>query len=170
MMMKDAYGALESSEAFKSFSKRRQGCYLTHAFATIEEGQEKGAVWQFGFFDRKADRMSVFDVGAEIKEHDPQEVYKHPDHEILHLAMDEVKFTFPKAMEAVKAAMKDKYKGELANKYIVILQNIPEHGTVWNITVLSTSFHVINFKIDAGSGEIKAESRESLTTWNNSAE
>jgi hypothetical protein len=48
---------------------------------------------------------------------------------------------------------------------IILLQNLPEHGQIWNITIVTTTFSVINIKIDSKNGTVIKHSKESLIGW-----
>ena len=159
----EALRRIEKSTAFKQLRAERPQAYLAHAFIT--RSAEGCGNWQVGFYDRTQDRIIVAEVnGDAIFLHPPEEVYKEPGRTILSLKEEDVSVAVADAVATMDTRMREAYVGELSNKDIILLQNLPEWGTVWNITALTTAFQVINFKIDAKSGKILSESRESLTT------
>jgi hypothetical protein len=159
----EAMRRIEKSAAFKQLRSERPQAYLAHAFIT--RSAEGCGTWQVGFYDREQDRIIVAEVNGEaVALHPPEEVYKEPGRTILPLKEEDVTVPVADAVATMDARMREAYTGELSNKDIILLQNLPEWGAIWNITALTTAFHVINFKIDAKTGKILSESRESLTT------
>ena len=62
--------------------------------------------------------------------------------------------------EAEKAA-RDNYEGAEASKVISILQNLGE-GEVWNVTVMTAKFQVINVRIDPETGKALSHEKVNL--------
>ena len=164
MYARQAYSAVLKSREYQEFKKKYPHAFLAHAFTTLADNLK--TPWQIGFYDEGTDRVILFETaGEKIIEYPPQEVYKEPGHKVQPLYFDEVTVTADQAVGIVNTRMQESYKGEVAGKHIIILQSLEDHGSIWNITVLSLTFHVINFKIDAKSGAIVHERRELLTTW-----
>jgi len=159
----EAHEEIEHSYTYMEFLKKTPQAYLVHAFLTRSD--ENCSAWQFGFYDRQSDRVVVFETdGHEVKQHPPSEVYKEPGRTIMRLNLNQVQIGVEETLHTIDARMQEAYKGELASKEIILMQTLPEWGTIWNITVLSLTFHIINFKIDVKTGKILSEQRESLTT------
>jgi hypothetical protein len=149
--------------AFQAYKKEYPTAYLVNAFLTKSGDQFSN--WQFGYYVKEHEKIAMFEVTeANILAHPPDDIYKEPGKTVMRLLFPDVTVPLSQALASVNDAMRARYVGELANKEIILLQALPEWGTIWNITVLSTSFHVINFKIDAKSGKLVHEQRESLTT------
>jgi hypothetical protein len=69
------------------------------------------------------------------------------------------------ALSKAQEVVKDNYPAHLLSKAIVLLQKLPEFGQIWNITVITHTFNVINIKIDAESSKVIKHGMESLLGW-----
>ena len=161
---REAYARILKSQEYKEFRAAHPKAYLAHCFTTHQDGVREH--WQIGFYDPGTDKVTMFEAKSDaILAHPEQEVYKEPGATIEPLYIDEVTVLLGDTLDKIKKRITESYKGEVSSKEICILQHLQDYGTIWNITVLSLTFHVINFKIDAKSGKIIHEQRESLTTW-----
>jgi hypothetical protein len=84
---------------------------------------------------------------------------------IQKLDIDKLKISRSDASSACDEVIKENYKHETLNKAIFLLQNLPEFGEVWNITIITSSFSVINIKIDAITGNVVKHEKQSLMGW-----
>lgn len=154
---------LRSSEEFKAFSKENLNYYFVHAFILYEEG--KRAEWQFGFYNKKSDRIIVFEVselGNKITQSPEEDVFKKSGI-VKELDLKTVKISLDQAFETVHDFRKRKYPKEIIDREIVILQHLKKQ--VWNITLSTATFKLINVKVDAASGKILEDSINSLLQW-----
>ena len=71
------------------------------------------------------------------------------------------------ALELTKTdeIVKNNYPSQMLLKAIVLLQNIPDFGLIWNMTVITHTFNVINIKINAETSQVIRHSMESLLQW-----
>ncbi|MFC2134548.1 hypothetical protein ACFLTH_08020 [Bacteroidota bacterium] len=157
MLLKVAIKKLEESKEFKEFKKENPEFYLAHAFTIIDKIQTD---WQIGYFGNKHEKVVVFMVGKEISQSAEEEVFKKPEDRVKKLDMNNVKIDLEKAFEICEKLLEEKYKGEIINKTIAILQNLETE--LYNITLVCQSMNLINVKIDANNEKILHESRESI--------
>ncbi|RJQ17186.1 hypothetical protein C4573_03985 [Candidatus Woesearchaeota archaeon] len=154
-MIEKVMAKLEKSAVFKKF-KQDKDFYLTHIFTMIEEKKEQ--IWQIGFYNKKKDKMIVFEVDGKITQGKEEEVFKKEKF-VKKLELKEI-IPYEKALEIADDLQKTEYPAEMVNRRIVILQNLDE--TVWNITLISMQFNIVNIKIKASDGTILKHHRESL--------
>ncbi len=152
--------SVESSEEFKSIGPDH---YLVHIFRMMDA--DKSEDCQVGYYNKKSDKIIVFDyVEGKIKMTPPEEAFKEKNY-IAALDLGKVKVSMDDALNAAQEVVKNNYPAHLLAKAIVLLQKLPEFGQIWNITVITHTFQVINIKIDAETGKTIKHSMESLLGW-----
>ncbi|MCF7871514.1 hypothetical protein K9L97_00605 [Candidatus Woesearchaeota archaeon] len=156
MGVKESFEDLQCSEEFKSFLENESGFILAHAHLMKEF--DKDADWEFGFYNASRDAMTVFETNPVVRTPE-QEVFKKSG-VLKELDLNLVEVDFDEAMRLCETVRKDKYSSELIAKYIVILQNL--HKQLWNITLVTKSFGLINIRIDAKSGDIISSNMTSI--------
>lgn len=156
MDIKETFKLLQESDEFKQFSENEEGFVLAHAYYEKEHDKEKP--WEIGFYNKKRDRMVVFETNP-IKRLPEQEIFKKGKL-VKTLNLDLVDVSFEEAMMMTENIRREKYSSSNISKYLVILQNLDKQ--VWNITLISTSFDLINIRIDAVNGDIIGESKSSI--------
>lgn len=157
MLLKKAIKILEASKEFKKFQKKNPDFYLVHAFTIIENIQED---WQVGYYSKTKDRVVVFMVGKKITLSPEEEVFKKPEKKVSKLNIKKVKINLEKAVEKAQALVDTKYKGEIVNKTIVIVQNLKKE--LYNITLVTLAMNIINIRVDASNGDILHHTRQSI--------
>lgn len=156
MDLKKDYETLKATDEFKKFKDNEDGFVLAHAFMSKELGKESH--WDFGFYHKGRDRIVVFETRP-IKRSEEQEVFKK-EGDVKPINLEEVEISYENAMQICENIRKDKYSSEVINKYIIILQNL--HKQLWNITLITKSFNMINIRIDSKSGEIISDNKRSI--------
>lgn len=157
MELKTAIEKLEQSELFSEFKKENPDYYLAHAFTIVDKVQMD---WQIGYYGKKKDNVFVFEVGAEVSKHPQSEVFKKPGTIVKELKLDDVRISLEQAVNITDELVKEKYSFETITKTIVIIQNLEKE--IYNLTLVTATFHIINVKIDTITGEIISEVRESI--------
>lgn len=151
---------VESSEDFKTLDPDH---YLVHIFRMMDA--DKSEDCQVGYYNKKSDKIIVFDyLDGKIKMTPPEEAFKEKNY-IAALDLSKVKVSMDEALNTTQDVVKNNYPAHLLAKAIVLLQKLPEFGQIWNITVITHTFQVINVKIDAESGKTIKHSMESLLGW-----
>jgi len=165
MDFKHTLGKVESSIEYKDFIKENPTYYLVHVFTVIDS--EHDDVWQIGYYSKETDRIIVFEYNLDaIIVHPPAEALKKDEY-IQPLHVEKLTVAKEDASIACKELLKEHYPRELLAKAIFLLQNLPEFGQVWNVTMVTHTFSVINAKIDALTGKVVKHHKENLMNWNN---
>jgi hypothetical protein len=158
MLLKEAIKKLESTKEFKDFLKEGSDCYLAHAFTMLDNDKSD---WQIGYYNKDHDRVVIFEVGDDsLIRHPEDELFKKTNKAVKKLDMSKVNIDLEKALNIAEDLRKEKYSSEIVNKKIIIIQNIETQ--MYNLTLVTHTFNIINIKIDASSGDIISESRQSI--------
>jgi hypothetical protein len=165
---KQVIGIIENSKEFKDFIKKEPHYYLVHVFTTVDSENNSNSVddlWQTGYYSKDTDMIVVFeDHDDMIFIHPPAEALKRDEY-IQKLDLEQLKVSREDADDICKKILKEYYPAELSSKAICLLQNLPEFGQVWNITIVTLALNVINIKIDAIDGKVLKHSKENLMNW-----
>jgi len=156
MAVKKEYEKLIASDEYKDFEKNEEGFYLVHA-SMIREYSKKGS-WEFGFYNESRDRIVTF--GTEPIARQPEQEAFKKEGIISPLDLEKVKIGYEMAMTICEKLRMEKYSSESINKVIAILQKL--HKQVWNITLVTTAFNLINVKIDAATADIISSNISSI--------
>ncbi|HIH31742.1 TPA: hypothetical protein HA235_03470 [Candidatus Woesearchaeota archaeon] len=152
--------AVESSEAFKNIDPDH---YLVHIFRMMDSTDSDDC--QVGYYLKKSDKVTVFEYDkGDVKSTEPQEAFKEKKI-ILPLRLENVKMSVDDALTKTDEIVKNNYPSQMLLKAIVLLQNIPDFGLIWNMTVITHTFNVINIKINAETSQVIRHSMESLLQW-----
>jgi hypothetical protein len=158
---------IEDSKYFQEFIKENPHYYLVHIFKVMDDKTSKNS-WQVGYYSKDTDKIVVFDYNEGIITlNEPEEALKE-DNYIQKLDLEEIKISADKALEISSEIIKKEYNGEIPTKHIFLLQNLPDHGNIWNITIVTMTFSVINIKIDSNNGAVLKHHRENLMNWKKS--
>lgn len=151
---------VESSKEFKTLEPDH---YLVHIFRMMDA--DKSEDCQVGYYNKKSDKIIVFDyLEGSVKMMPPEEAFKEKNY-IAALDLSKVKISMDDALNTAQQVVKENYPAHLLSKAIVLLQKLPEFGQIWNITVITHTFQVINIKIDSETGKTIKHSMESLLGW-----
>jgi Zn-dependent metalloprotease len=149
--LKELHDAVQNSKEFKEWHKKNSDFYLCSFFTILNE---QG--WQVDYYSPSKDRIASFTYDKKIKILDTDsKIFKKEGLKVDKLNLDDIKINLKKALDIVIKLRDKKYKNEKANKIIIILQNIKK--PLWNITYLTSTFNILNVKIDAKSGKILEE-------------
>lgn len=147
--MEESLSKLFASDEYKSWRKSHEGSFLSHVFGIIEKGKE--TEWQVGFYDPIQDKIATFILqGGNITVNPNEEVFKQ-ENKLIELDFMKVRIKLEDALSIAEEFKNKNYPAEVADKTIVILQNL-KMGIVWNMTMITKSFNTINFKINAVDG------------------
>lgn len=153
--LKNSLKEIEKLGKFKEFKKENKKSYLSGAFLNEHN------VWEFDFYCPEKHKITTFYLDNELIIKPAEKIFQKEEKLIHEVDLDKVKINLNKALEIVEEEFKKKKTGELVNKKIIILQNLD--GTqVWNITYLTSSFNILNMKIDIDDGKIVHEVFESI--------
>lgn len=141
---------VESSSVFVSWRPDNRDAYLANVFALFDVDKQPSE-WNFGYYDAKADRMTVFVAAADITINPPSEVFKKGDI-VNELDVGKVKVGFSEAMEKSGEFCRKNFSADAPQKFIVSLQKIVSN--VWNISIITRTYKMINIHVDAVSGKV----------------
>ena len=165
MDFKNIIGVVENSSEYKEFIHKNPHYYLVHVFTTVDFEVVDNSLWQIGYYSPDTDKIVVFENNNDmIFIHPPTEALKKEEY-IQKLDLDKLKISREEGMKICNDALKEKYPKELFSKAICLLQNLPEFGNVWNITIVTLALGVINIKIDAINGKVIKHTKENLMNW-----
>ena len=163
MELKQVLELIGKSKEFSEWRKSHEKAYLAHAFVMMDEANKD--TWQVGYYDAEKSLMSTFVVtGEKIGIIPDQEVFK-AHQKILELKPEEVKLSVKEAMETAEKTKAEKFKNELPAKTFFIIQDLEEHGPVFNITYFTHSFKTINIKLSTKDGKVFHATCQSLAAF-----
>ncbi len=154
--MEELKKLVECIEASDEFKDIKDNVYLCSLFIIMENDSGD---WQADYYNSKADKMFSFLVKDNKVNSEESKIFKEKDSKVDRLEIDRIKIDLNEAFKIANKLHKDMYDNETVNKKIVILQVIKK--PLWNITYLTAGFNIINFKVDAVSGEIISSNRSS---------
>lgn len=150
---------LEQDGSFKEWKKENQFSYLAHVFKLLDDANVDD--WQIGYYN-KDDTITTFIITpGEIKKAETENIFKKPDAKIRKLDKEKIKIDITEALQTAEKIQTKEYKSETPFKIITILQNL-DLGQVYNITYVTQTFNVLNFKIDSSTGKVLAKSLKSV--------
>jgi len=176
MALKDIIKKVEKNKSFKSFIKANPDYYLAHCFSMIDEGKKdkeekakgkgtgakKQAVkWELGYYSLKTDKIVVFETEPKINMRPEEDAFKK-EGIIKKLDIAKVKISISKALKVCDELVDKKYPNRSITKKIIILQNLDKQ--IYNITLVTLSFDILNIRIDAITGEVLSDNIQSIMT------
>ncbi|MFT4250327.1 MAG: hypothetical protein ACMXYD_03120 [Candidatus Woesearchaeota archaeon] len=134
------------------------GCYLAHAFF-MDDGRDE---WQVGFVNPDDESIIVFVVSEDsVTKNPPSEAFKKPEDVIAPLRLEEVKVPASQALAAAKKHLSEKYPTHPLKQAILLLQ-VLDGSQVYNITLVTETFYLLNLKLASSSGEVVSEEFDHL--------
>ncbi len=157
MFLKNAYERLIKDKKFVEWQKKHQDFYLAHAFIMV--GAENNlADWQFGYYNPKTDKLvSFIIVGDELKQVPEKEIMKERGKKIGKLIFENIKINLEDLFGAVDKILNEKYNKVKSVKTVIIAQNLgttQKPKEVFNVTVLTDKFSMINMRISVENGKV----------------
>ncbi len=144
----DKFRQLSEAEEFKSWQKNNKGSYLVSVFFMSDSPEEV----QFDFYNEKNDSITSFSVKKDsLEKIEGLEIVKNEKEPLKKLDLKN-SWDFGKALEESFKFVINEYKDE-PYKIIVALQN-SNLGNVWNITIITKSFKVLNLRIGCDTNKI----------------
>jgi hypothetical protein len=165
MDFQNVVGIIEGSKEFKEFMHQHPHYYLVHVFTTVDSETVDNNLWQIGYYSKDTDKIVVFENQNDMVFIHPAAEALKKDEYIQKLNLVELKVSRTETMKICNDAIKEHYPKEIFSKAICLLQNLPEFGQVWNITIVTLALGVINVKIDAINGKVLKHTKENLMNW-----
>ena len=148
------YERLLKDKKFKSWKDKYKDAYLCSVF--LLKDIEVSSGWQFDYYLPKKNRMTTFLVDKNIKFTDNQKIFSTSG-KIDEIKLDDIKFSFDKVVKLVKPT----YQNKNFTKEIIIIQSL-DLKLLWNVSLVTNDFNLINIKVDAKNGKILEETSSSL--------
>ena len=164
MDLKPALQQLQKSQEFRNWHGKNKNTYFSYAFKIPEEmGLNE---WQFGYYDKKKDKITTFVVaGDNITIRNEEEVFKKEETKVKEVGLNKVKLEFDSIIAKANEFQNKNFPKDKGVKTIVILQNTHDYGNVWNITYVTEAFNTLNMKIDASSGRVLEHNLSSIFSF-----
>lgn len=141
---------LENSEQFKQFKEKHKEYYLAHGFIQLDENLNEKSCWQIGYYSKENDNLAIFDLKP-INLLPFEKAFKKEGI----ISKLETKNIVPtnEVLKKIAKHLQLNYKQYIPNSYLLIIQVIND-VPVFNITAITTSFHMINIRLNAITLEI----------------
>lgn len=157
--LKDDLKRLEQSEELKDYLNSHKGANFVSAFFISDYENLDKAAWTLEYYWPKTGRVTTFTYESCWKVSGDDKILQKENKALEKLDVNSVKCR--DGLEKATAELRKSYKAESPSKVIVIL-NSQDNAPFWNITFFTKSFRLINFKIDAVSGDIKSSAVDNL--------
>ncbi|MBI2175759.1 hypothetical protein HYU40_00200 [Candidatus Woesearchaeota archaeon] len=168
--------SVEKTSEFSVWRKTNSSAYLSSLFVmvkdiTLLEGNDGNVnEWLLSYYDKDDDTFTTFSSLGGQRATKEQAFKKGKT--LPELKTGSVKAEVWDSIRAAEEVRSKKYKGEGASSIIAILQPLSGEeifaGTdkakkvagpipVWNITYITTSYNIVNIKVDAGTGKLLSD-------------
>ena len=138
MNINQAISEVQNSNAFKKWHNRDD--YLVSCLFLNDE-------WNISFYSKKTQKITSFSMKENIEIDGEDKAFQKTPKDIEELKIENIKITLEEAEEIVGKIKQEKAPAEDVNKKIIILQQ--QDVPIWNITYITTSFNILNVKINA---------------------
>lgn len=162
--LKSEFENLKKSEELKGYLKAHGGAYLVSAFLISDYDIKDAVPWVFEYYWPEDGKVVTFSFDSGWRVTGEDDILQKGKKVLEELDFEGVDFYDP--IGNVEEALEKEYCRESPMKMIAIL-NSQDGDLIWNITVFTKSFKIINFKIDAISGETKSSMADDLLQFNN---
>lgn len=153
----EAIKRVESSEEF-SIS---DDAYLVHIFRMFDSANIDE--WQVGYYSPSSDQLIVFAVSpTEIRKNPPADAFKRDESAIEPFTPDKISTTPQQAIATAKQMLSSKHPNHPEKQTILLAQTLKEFGQVYNVTIVTETFHMFNVKIATDSGDVVDEKFDHL--------
>ena len=165
--------SVENSTEFSDWRKVNSAAYLSSLFvmvkdiARLESGSSGANDWLLSYYDSGDDTFTTFSSSGAKRAAKEQAFKKGKT--LPELKTGAVKIEIWSGIRAAEEVRSSKYKSEAASSIIAILQPLSGEeifddsdkakkikGTipVWNLTYITSSYNVLNIKVDAETGKV----------------
>ena len=158
MPIEEAYKRVTSSQIFQE-----QG-FLCNVFMMADAKELETTPWQFGFYNPKTKTMNSYKDTTPIQiESKDEKIFQEEDTPIEELKLETIEISIEEALQIAKKKLKE--KNEAADKIIIVLQQ--QKIPIWNISFLTSTFNLLNLKLNAKKKQILNEKYTSLLSFKN---
>jgi len=160
MIIKEKLNMLKKSEMYKEFIEHNPNYELSNIF--VVEESDSFIDFQIGFYSKQDKKVVSFDI-LNHKSSEPQDPFNKGE-DVPLLEINKVTKDISSALNDVKSILKEKYSAHNPTKYICIVQKI-DSNIIWNITVVTSTLHIIHIKINAVTGEVISDSAQAIMSF-----
>ncbi len=154
MNLNDIIVKVETSNEYSEVMKENPNCYLTHVLhmTSLDDIKE----YQVGYYNKDNDKIITFALSnGNIQVMPAQDVFKKPGSVVKELFTTNFgDTTFEEVDKLANEFQVDKFPKYLPIKKMIILQNIAEHDTVWNVTFFTGTADILNVRINPETKEV----------------
>ena len=162
LSLQAALERVQTSDVYKTWETSHEQGYLSSFFAIVEGDAPKS--WQVDFYTPDKDQITSFTLNGEtIEMQESSKIFKEKETKVEQLDLTNVKKDLQEAFEIANMVSEEQCKGETITKKIVILQNIKQ--PLWNLSYITSSFNILNVKIDAEKGTIIDTNKQSAFSF-----
>lgn len=154
--VKEEISRVENNELFFAFKKQKPQAYLAHVFVMKKVGALDK---QIGYYDPESETITTFSSEPVREAGSDEALTKNGD--VKELVLGEVTLSLTQAKSCGVKIVDEHYGGQTITQEICILQHL-EEGVVWNLTLITSSFNMINVRIDAATGKVIKHEQHSL--------
>lgn len=162
--LKADFKRLGESKELDSFMKDHKGAYFASAFMISNYDCLDAAPWSLEFYWPENGKVSTFVFDSKWKFTADEDILQKEKRVLEKLDLEKVKFDFDHALGKIKESLSKDFNGDSPFKLIVILCS-SDSRPAWNITVFTSTFKLINFMVDAVSGDIASSRVENLLSF-----
>jgi hypothetical protein len=150
-LLKNSLKKINESNEFKRYKKENSDAYLTSTFIMLDENN-KGE-WQVDFYSPKKHKITSFVINKTIKVNPSEKIFQKEVKKIEPLDLENIKITLDDAFKKIDSILQKKFPYERPSKKIIIMQMF-NNKEILNISYITTTFNLINTKIDAVTGKV----------------
>lgn len=144
---------IEATTFFKEWKQKHSITYLAHFFILSETDI------QLGYYEPNTDTMWTFSSGnSKITE--DKEIFKEQK-TIPELDMTKVVVSSEEAKQKAQQYQKEKYPSDPISREIIVLQTL-DNKAVYNMTLITLTFKMLNLRIDATTGNVIFEKMQPI--------
>jgi len=152
--MKKIQTIVEKSDLFKKYGEDNPDSYLVHYFSMQKNNDREE---QIGYFSPTTKLVTTFTKEPAIAGSDEP---ASKEDTVKKLDMSEVSVSLDGALETAHTIMKENYSSQNVTQEICVLQNLGEQ--LWNLTLVTSAFNMINIRIDAKTGAVIKHEQHSI--------
>jgi len=149
-----------------------KSAYLTHLFIMVPDTIDiksknvdiHACEVHVGFYNPDTNMILSFQRKGPIIDMVEDKAFQAQEARVDEISID-IAIDHTQAVLSARNIIGKKYLDTMPMKTFMILQAVPKHGLIWNITILRRDFKTLNIKIDAKTGTCIADSCENLISF-----
>ncbi len=126
--------------------------FLAHFFRMYDDTATIS--WQVGFCTPSQELIVFTVTGDAVQVNPPAEAFSDQKEILPFAQQEEVTFNSSDAVDAVISLLRSEHPGHDANQIILLAQTLPSFGSIYNVTVVTKTFHLFNVKCSVVDGAV----------------